>query len=122
MRFMKVLALVVGIVLLIPVSVLLIGVVFQSLRGAVATAAAVFIILPCVVAGCDRYETRKPPFVRQPTPSPDQATSRAFSRMRMAGVTAWVGPDDELRETPRYSDHILTGGPAFSAGLANNHR
>ncbi len=122
MRFVKVLALIVGSVLLIPVLMLLIGVVFQSLRGAVATAAAVFIILPCVVAGCEMYETRKPPSVRQPTTSPDQATSRAFSRTRMAGVTAWVGPDDELRETPRYSDHILTGGPSFSAGPSNNNR
>ena len=41
MRFMKVLALIVGSVLLIPISVFLMGVVFQSVLGAVA----VFILL-----------------------------------------------------------------------------
>ncbi len=114
MRFVKGLALVVGSLLLIPVSVLLIGVLFQSLLGA-----AVFIILPCVGLGYDRYAARETDRAMltfwQHTASPDQATSPAFSRTRMAAVTAWRGPDDELRETPRYSDHIRTGGPGIAS-------
>jgi hypothetical protein len=107
MRFVKVLALVVGSVLLIPVSVLLIAVVFQSLLSA----AAMFILLFGVggiyrIRAADRAILN----VRQSATSPDQAESLAFYGTRMAGVTAWVGPDEVLRETPRYSDHILTGG------------
>ncbi len=100
MRLVKILAVVLGIVVLIPVSVLLIGALFQSYAGIAAVVILFFLV------GSLRWVKN----ARSPG-KPDRTES-----LRLSEAPPPVGPDGEMRERPRYSDHIRTGGSDMSGG------
>ena len=97
MRVVKVLASMLGLVLLVPLSIVLLGAAAQSPAGL----AAVFVVV-CIIGTVAWL--KQDGTVTRPGLPPDHVS------VRLAEAGPQLGRDGELRESPRYSDHLLSGG------------